>query len=321
MGETPKGLFSRYRAKFGAPLAAIGLLYWVWIQWEAAVKGLDKIRQTAPVLFAWLLNPGIAVLIFVLGLALILWAYYDLKLGDSLVDKARDFSRRHKVITVLVFVGVFAALGLGAGLLWVTRQPRPKIEAKADKETKVQPPVATPTPSGPNHAHTHNSTPHPTPAPSIQQQGQNNIAQIGNNNQATINAKPPSRRIIPEYRRVILPILAAHPGTVEITSVMNDAESYQFAEDWRDVLTAAGWTIKEMSSASYDKPMTLPRITFHGDLSQIGQSITVPKDDPVTALGQALQIVNKGRQISGHRAPNRPEGIILLEVGSQPLLD
>jgi hypothetical protein len=102
---------------------------------------------------------------------------------------------------------------------------------------------------------------------------------------------------------------------------MNDAESYQFAEDWREVLTAAGWTIKDMSSAMYDKPMTIPRMTFHGELSQIGQSITVPKDDPVTALGQALQIVNKGRQISGHGAPNRPEGIILLEVGAQPLPD
>jgi hypothetical protein len=85
-------------------------------------------------------------------------------------------------------------------------------------------------------------------SPAIQQQGRSNIAQIGNNNQATINEAPPERQWAPSYAQ--LAELKRNPARVRIYSV-SDAEAMKFANKIATILSNNGWEIAEMGISTY----------------------------------------------------------------------
>jgi len=96
----------------------------------------------------------------------------------------------------------------------------------------------------------HATKPHVAQAdPKISQKGKNNIAQIGNNNQATINEVPPDR----EWPITQLQCMALRetPTRVHIVSVMGDAESSRFSIKMAQALAGCGWEIANLGTQVY----------------------------------------------------------------------
>ena len=56
--------------------------------------------------------------------------------------------------------------------------------------------------------------------------------------------KPP-RRIPADKRAEIVATLARTPAKITVPAIQQNAEAYQFAQDWYDVFKAAGWTMMD----------------------------------------------------------------------------
>lgn len=110
-------LFARMRAKIGT--AVVGLLLFLQaLSWVLDVVGrLQTFRDILPGVFNLLSRPEVSSIIYIGGLLLIYWAWYDLKQG-------KPGARRHPKMELALHVIVGAIMGglTGAGV-WAWRQP------------------------------------------------------------------------------------------------------------------------------------------------------------------------------------------------------
>jgi hypothetical protein len=100
----------------------------------------------------------------------------------------------------------------------------------------------------------------------INQAGNGNASQVGNDNQSTVvnapggipivdnrgtvtnptvnNFGPVPRRLSDRTKGELSNCFRTNPGRFCIAAIGNNSEAYKYAGDWRDVLIAAGWQIK-----------------------------------------------------------------------------
>jgi len=131
----------------------------------------------------------------------------------------------------------------------------------------------------------------------IQQQGQNNIAQIGNNNQATITTAVP-RRLSSEQKEKLILLLSPYKDIPfdGIYTLGQDGEAGTYAQDFFQVFKAAGWNVGVM----------------------VGLDFGMTIDDPNNPIPSGVWIV-----VSRGEAKSPPEGANIIanafrSVGIEP---
>ncbi|HKW61255.1 MAG TPA: hypothetical protein VJN89_01805 [Candidatus Acidoferrum sp.] len=148
------------------------------------------------------------------------------------------------------------------------------------------------------------------------------ILNLGAETKASIKAVtvgPPPRRIPQENRAQLIRFLSGKPAKVRISALVNDPEAYRFAQDWYDVLQAAGWAIEENRIANFisvGPPQFGMVVKFHGEPVSPGQSIEIPNSDPAAYIGKVTEVLKT--VVSGQRLPDVQEGLILLEFYARP---
>jgi hypothetical protein len=135
--------------------------------------------------------------------------------------------------------------------------------------------------------------------------------------QVTINQNgPPERRILQEQKNSLIVFLAEFHSKIRVSAAANDAESYQFAQDWYEVLKAANWQMQDNSVRSMLFTGTPQRgilMKFHGEPVPPGV-LEIPMDTPEGHLAAALQkVVDKNVTVQRYA-----EDFISLEVGLHP---
>jgi hypothetical protein len=159
--------------------------------------------------------------------------------------------------------------------------------------------------------------------PRIQQRsyGPNSPNIIGSGNQVTINAALPPRRIPPENRQQLIQFFSEVPSRVRILSIANDAETYQFAYDWYDVLKKASWQIDEDRVMSFitGTPLFGINVKLHGDPVLPSQRFDVPNSEAAGHLANAMSAMKFS--FTGQKLPDIEEGKIYLEFYANPPKD
>ncbi len=109
------------------------------------------------------------------------------------------------------------------------------------------------------------------------------------------NYAPPARRLLlsEEDRKKVVAYLAKTPATLALGVLVGDGEAYRFAEDWEELFTDAGWTIKDGKVAN----MMLMggfwdgvQLSYRGPKIQPGEEVSVPDSTPE---GRVVFVLNK----------------------------
>jgi|ERR1035441_1457698 hypothetical protein len=140
-------------------------------------------------------------------------------------------------------------------------------------------------------------------------------------NTVNINQRPPSRRIPPEKRSEIVEILARKPATISVSAIENNAEAFQFAQDWFDAFKSAGWTIKDDIVHVFlvvGQPERGILVTFHGETIPPGQRNVVQKDSSSGVILLSLEALKMAEMAHGQGYPTMPENEFRFEVFEQP---
>lgn len=151
------------------------------------------------------------------------------------------------------------------------------------------------------------------------------ILNLGTETRASIRAAAiglPPRRIPSENRAQLIRFFSEKRARVQISALANDAEAFQFSQDWYDILKAAGWTIEGNTISSFivgGAPGFGIVIKFRGETVLPGQNFQVPDTEPVSYIGRAASSLKV--TISGQRFPNMEEGLIVLEFHARPPSD
>jgi len=130
---------------------------------------------------------------------------------------------------------------------------------------------------------------------------------------------PPPRRIPPEHRTEIIRYLATKPSKARIEAIASDVEAYRFAQDWYEVLKAAGWSIEEdriMTFISSGQPLQGVNLKFHGvpfAPNEMGQAPTAEPIGYVVNAMNALKVT-----FTGQRLPDIAEGLVVLDFHARP---
>jgi hypothetical protein len=134
----------------------------------------------------------------------------------------------------------------------------------------------------------------------------------------TINNAQPGRTIENENRQQAVRLLAQYPSRVAVSSIMGSQEALAYAKQWVAVFKAAGWQVEGDGVGSFipDEQWSGVTIELRGKATKRGEEFTVTNNQAATTLYQALQ--NTGSNISGHRDPNIPEGVIGVRFGLHP---
>jgi hypothetical protein len=77
----------------------------------------------------------------------------------------------------------------------------------------------------------------------------------------------PARRILVERKPEMIRFLSEKRGRASVSAVINDPEAFDFAQDWYDVLKAAGWEMSDQAVRSIlvaGRPWTGVQIQIHG---------------------------------------------------------
>ena len=97
------------------------------------------------------------------------------------------------------------------------------------------------------------------------------ILKLGTETQSSFKAigtlSPPPRRIPPEHRAELIRFFSGKPSKARIEAIANDGEAYRFAQDWYEVLKAAGWAIEEDRIKTFlisGQPLRGVNLMFHG---------------------------------------------------------
>ena len=149
----------------------------------------------------------------------------------------------------------------------------------------------------------------------FQQTGTNNIAQFGNNNQASIDT---GRRLKNEDREILISKLTGLKANVGFGAILAVPDAYLYASDLRDAFKAAGLG----ANGDMIQPMifgsgswTGIEVTWHGEAQ--GSSVAVLNTSDQGRILSALDAAHLG-PINAHVGPEQPDGIIKIVVGLKP---
>lgn len=92
-----------------------------------------------------------------------------------------------------------------------------------------------------------------TNVPAIQQSGENNIAQVGNNNQAAITVAPTTRRLSSDQKAKLVEELSPYRNISfdGIYTLAPGGEPQTYAQDFFQVFKAAGWDVGKIVGFRY----------------------------------------------------------------------
>jgi hypothetical protein len=109
-----------------------------------------------------------------------------------------------------------------------------------------------------------------------------------------ISTPLPKRRIQGEDRAGIIALLSEKTGTVGVSAIANDREAYQFAQDWYDVLKAAGWKMQDEIVRVFivsGMPSTGITMKFHGQPVEAGTRVSINTNSLEGHVAMALEKV------------------------------
>jgi hypothetical protein len=160
--------------------------------------------------------------------------------------------------------------------------------------------------------------------PTIQQQGQTNIAQIGNNNQANIGVVPPQpRELKPEEFNELVAVLSARPATrtkILILSIQGDMEAFKFATQLSEALRAANWELYQpVSQYQSFGPLEFGmQVRWRGTQPEPNQRVRLDPNTPWGLLSLELMRLRPDNfsVLPGPSATD--EGVIMLFVNTNP---
>jgi len=134
-----------------------------------------------------------------------------------------------------------------------------------------------------------------------------------------IGTAPPARRIPPEHRAELIRFFSIKPSKVRIEAITNDVEAYRFAQDWYEVLKAAGWTIEEDRIKMFmnaGQPLQGVNLVFHGEPLPQNQAVEAPNTEPIGYIVTAMNALKV--TFTGQRLPDVAEGMVILDVYVRP---
>jgi hypothetical protein len=123
------------------------------------------------------------------------------------------------------------------------------------------------------------------------------------------------RRIPETDKGLLVQMLSSSRAAVTIRANMED-EPLRFAEDWKELLIEAGWTVFGVQQVKTDTPFKGVYVTIPGEASKAGTKFEVFHTEPAYYLGNALQ--REGVSVNGHRDPSMQAGSIDLYIGQRP---
>lgn len=144
------------------------------------------------------------------------------------------------------------------------------------------------------------------------------ITELGAQTQATIKSlslRAPARRIPSAERAKIIRFLAQKHSIVQISCIANNKEAWRFAQDWDEVLSAAGWKVVGngiSSFMSFGPPTQGLVIKFHGSPVAPGHTVRVPKSSPQGMIGMVADALKVN--VTVQRLPSIKEGRVDLEI-------
>jgi hypothetical protein len=241
-------------------------------------------------------------------------------------------------------VSIFGITLTGGGLLWLshwlrpeqvsTVGPTPNSAAPAPEQVRVPQPLTQSPKSAPprkkpiDQPLTPASKPS-TDSPASQQPEQPAISApygiaIGGgtvNNPTVNNFAPPERHLDPSTLSDSKSCIAQNPGTVEIASIANSPEAYEYASEWLGYFKDAGWRIQDNLIHTFligGGVWTGTQIHIRGTYGATGRE---PKYDP-TAPGGAFVSCLMGKKMPDATTVLLEETIatdhVIFEVGPGP---
>ena len=116
-------------------------------------------------------------------------------------------------------------------------------------------------------------------------------------------------------------ILARVPAKVSILTIMNNAEAFQFAQDWYDVFRDAGWTMTDKVVRVLmvmGQPSRGIMVNYHGDTLGPGQQARFGEGTAAAAIIRGFLALGIMDNVHGQRYPDMPENEFNFEVFEQP---
>jgi hypothetical protein len=166
---------------------------------------------------------------------------------------------------------------------------------------------------------------HNSPAVGTITQGPGSITQIGGQgNQATIigPVAPPPRLMSSDQSTVFANAVRPYPSTILILYIQNDDEAYQFAKQIGDVLSSAGWTLKQpvtdaMVFREGGGPLYGVNLVWKGPATGPGQPVDL---DPNTSWGILGRMLNRNfhEDFTVQPSPGADGSLIVLKVYRNP---
>jgi hypothetical protein len=227
-------------------------------------------------------------------------------------------------------IGMVAVL---AGILY------PEIRRALYLDKTVPPPAAVAAPVAPQVTKTEKPSAEKTRQPVLQvkagdhnspaggtiNQGPGSITQIGGQgNQATIigTVAPPPRLMSSDQVTVFANAVRPYPSSILILYIQNDNEAYQFAKQIGDVLSNAGWTLKQpVTEAMFFRegggPLYGANLVWRGPATGPGQPVDL---NPNTSWGILGRMLNRNFQedFTVQPSPNADGSSIELNVYRNP---
>ncbi|HEY3302613.1 MAG TPA: hypothetical protein VGL70_03650 [Candidatus Binatia bacterium] len=140
-------------------------------------------------------------------------------------------------------------------------------------------------------------------------------------NTVNINQRPPPRRIPPDKRAEIVALLKRKPAKVSVSATQNNAEAYQFAQDWYDVFKAAGWTMTDNTVrvfTTFGRPQRGILLRLPGETVPAAGQFEIAKDSPAEVLAESLETLKMSPQVRAQRYPDMPEDQVSFSVNEHP---
>ena len=143
------------------------------------------------------------------------------------------------------------------------------------------------------------------------------LVQLSTTTESSVKGIPRARRIQNEIKPKLIADLSLHRGVVTINYMGGDGEAMQFANDWYNLLSEAGWTITSGINAIYSPDfVTGTRITIKGEQVTSKQVFKISGEHPAAALARALFVVTP--DVIGQREPNLMSNVTILDIGAIP---
>lgn len=237
---------------------------------------------------------------------------------------------------LLLFVFTWSALGYD---IYASHRAPKVVEKIIEKQVPVEkvvqkecPPNVAPTPSTkptkPQHSKPTVST-SGTDSPAVGSITQAQGSALSFNQKGGITAgtiigsiPPPARILRPADVTQLIPLLAKHPAKILILYAQHDEEAYGLAKQIGDMLTAAGWKLKqpvtETVTVSFGGPPSYGiEIGYKGDKVPPGEPVPLDINTAPGLLASAL-LHCFPRDFSAYPGPTAPDDEILLTVMANP---